>query len=93
MTKQLTEDMIYKVCVKLGTKLFVLPYINPVLAIKSKLFAEVHTGIPDILISLIPAFISKKIFSIYANYYLTTVGGCLQDYIHAAHLVKSHVNK
>ncbi len=86
--------MIDKVCAKSGPKLFVLPYINPVVGIKFKLFGEVHSEIPDMLISLIPAFISKQNkLSIYANDYLAIVGGCLRDYIHVAYLLKAHVNK
>ncbi len=83
--------MIDKVCAKSGPKLFALPYINPVVAIK--LFIEVHSGILDMLISLIPAFISKQnILSIYTYDYHAIVGGCLRGYIQAGYLVKAHVN-
>lgn len=92
-TKQISEEIIYDLCLVSSLNAISLRYFNPIGAHDSAEIGELPLGIPLNLVPFITQTAAgiREQLSVFGNDYPTPDGSCIRDYIHVVDLAKAHV--
>lgn len=92
-TKQISEEIIYDLCLVSSINAISLRYFNPIGAHDSAEIGELPLGIPLNLVPFITQTAAgiREQLSVFGNDYPTPDGSCIRDYIHVVDLAKAHV--
>jgi len=93
-TKKISEEIIQDAIKAFsGIKAISLRYFNPIGAHESALIGELPRGVPNNLVPFITQTAAgiRDQLKVFGDYYNTTDGSCIRDYIHVVDLAKAHV--